>query len=95
MDARLRWREPEAQFYRIRKNGSGFQVLGLVMDGFNTVNQQNFVWNLQADGTVQNVRKMVSPGTQNLDFGWYPRADEVLLLSMVNIPVIQICTLVM
>ncbi len=63
------------QFYRIRKNGSGFQVLGLVMDGFNTVNQQNFVWNLQADGTVQNVRKMVIPGTQNLDFGWYPRAD--------------------
>jgi len=63
------------QFYRIRKNGTGFQVAGIVMDSYNVINQQNFVWNLNADGTVQNVRKMTIPGVNNLNFGWYPRSD--------------------
>lgn len=63
------------QFYRIRRNGAGFQMMGLGMDDYNTTNQQNYIWNLNADGTVQNVRKMVIPGIQNLDFGWYPRSD--------------------
>ena len=63
------------QFYRIRKNGSGYQVSSIVLDNFNVINQQQFIWNLNSDGTVQNVRKMVIPGINNIDFGWYPRAD--------------------
>ena len=60
---------------KIRVTSVGYQVLSFVMDDFNGTNLQQCIWNLNTDGTVQNVRKIVVPGIQTSGYGWYPQAD--------------------
>src|SRR5213075_419381 len=60
---------------KIKKTNSGYQVFSLVTDDFTSTNQHQCIWNLNTDGTVQNVRKLVIPGVQTLGYGWYPQAD--------------------
>jgi hypothetical protein len=60
---------------RIRVINSGYQMITFLMDDFNGTNLQQCIWNLNTDGTVQNVRKMVVSGLQTSGYGWTPLAD--------------------
>jgi hypothetical protein len=60
---------------KIRVTASGYQVFSLVADDFTGTNQQQCIWNLTTDGSVQNVRKIVVPGVQTSSSGWHALAD--------------------
>lgn len=60
---------------KITKTNTGYQVLSVVTDNFTDQNQQQCIWNLNPDGSVQNVRKLVIPGTWSVSAGWYPLTD--------------------
>lgn len=61
--------------FNINKTNSGYQVLSVVTDDFTDQNQQECVWNLNTDGSLQNVRKLSIPGTWSPSYGWYPLSD--------------------
>lgn len=62
-------------FNRIEKIANGYQVLALLTDNFEDLNQQMSVWNLDANGNVQNVRQMNIPGVKTSSAGWVPFPD--------------------
>ena|SRR5688572_8671161 len=62
-------------FSKIRKTNTGYQVFGVITDNFLDQNQQQCIWNLNTDGTVQNVRKLVIPGIYTASVGWLARPD--------------------
>ncbi len=66
---------------KVRVTNTGYQVFSLVMDDFAGTNQQQVIWNLNTDGTVQNVRKMVVPGIQTSGYGWSPLADGSFVVA--------------
>ena len=60
---------------KIGKTASGYQVFSLITDNYLDQNQQECIWNLNTDGTVQNVRKLSIPTGWTISYGWYPLAD--------------------
>src|SRR5436190_4026912 len=57
------------------KTNTGYQALSGITDNFTLQNQQLCIWNLNSDGTVQNVRKLVIPGVQTISGGWHGLAN--------------------
>lgn len=62
-------------FGSITKTTTGYQVHGSITDNFGSTNEQTAIWNLNTDGTVQNVRKTVVPGIQTISYGLQAFAD--------------------
>jgi hypothetical protein len=61
---------------KIRKTTGGYQVFSLIMDDYVGGNQQQCIWNLATDGTVQNIRKMVMPASVTTNsYGWQSFQD--------------------
>ncbi|MBP8244075.1 MAG: hypothetical protein KAX45_06030, partial [Chitinophagaceae bacterium] len=78
----VQWRNTyDAEFGRhmlmakVRVINTGYQVFSLIMDDFAGSNQQQCVWNIGTNGTVQNIRKVVVPGGPTSSYGWMPLAD--------------------
>src|SRR6266487_3139350 len=61
--------------FKIAKTSTGYQVASLLHDDFTGQNQQECIWNLNTDGSVQNVKKLVIPGTWSISYGWYSLGD--------------------
>ena len=66
---------------KIRVINSGYQVFSLEMDDFIGTNQQQCVWNLGTDGTVQNIRRITVPGTHTSGYGWTPLPDGSFVVA--------------
>ena len=62
-------------FSKIKKTNTGYQVFSVITDNYFDQNQQECVWNLNTDGTLQNVRKLVIPGVWTISYGWLALAD--------------------
>jgi len=62
-------------FSKISKVNNGYQVYSVITDNFVDQNQQECIWNLGTDGTVQSVKKLVVPGIRTNSVGWCPLAD--------------------
>ena len=62
-------------FSRIAKTNNGYQVHALITNDYFDTQQQESVWNIDVNGNLQNVRKLVIPGVKTLSYGWYPQAD--------------------
>ncbi|HRG83067.1 MAG TPA: hypothetical protein PLO99_11180 [Chitinophagaceae bacterium] len=60
---------------KVRVINNGYQVFSLIMDDFTGSNQQQCIWNIGTNGTVQNIRKIVIPGIQTSGYGWLPFSD--------------------
>jgi hypothetical protein len=68
-------------FGKVAKTSTGYQVRSTITDNFSDQNQQLCIWNLNTDGTVQNVRKLVIPGIWNISVGWYPQDDGGFIVA--------------
>ncbi|MEQ1676014.1 MAG: DUF6443 domain-containing protein, partial [Chitinophagaceae bacterium] len=62
-------------FNKISKTNSGYQVFSIITDNFSDQNQQECIWNLDTDGNVQDIRKLVIPGNWTISYGWHPLSD--------------------
>ena len=68
-------------FSKIAKTSTGYQLRSAITDNFSAQNQQLCIWNVNTDGTVQNVRKLVIPGISTISIGWYPQADGGFIVA--------------
>ncbi len=64
-------------FGNINKTTNGYQVYSLLTDDWGGLNQQPCVWNINTNGSIQNVRKLVNP----LGLGWQTFADGGFVVS--------------
>jgi hypothetical protein len=60
---------------KLTKTSTGYQVGSVITDNYADQNQQLCIWNLNTDGTIQNVRKLSIPGIWSISYGWYSLAD--------------------
>ena len=67
-------------FGEVIKTNTGYQVAGIITDNFGGQNQQSCIWNLNTDGTVQNVYKLVIPGITTISAGWQGFSDGSFLV---------------
>jgi hypothetical protein len=68
-------------FGGISKTNTGYQVHASLTDNYGSQNEQLTIWNLNTDGTVQNVRKAVIPGTQTISYGLQAFADGGFIIA--------------
>jgi hypothetical protein len=61
--------------YKINKTNTGYQVFSVLTDDYFGLNQQECIWNLGTDGTVQNVKKLSIPNTWTISTGLSTLAD--------------------
>ena len=68
-------------FGKAAKTNTGYQVIAAITDNFSSQNQQLSIWNLNADGTFQNIRKLVIPGIWSISAGWRAFDDGGFIIA--------------
>lgn len=68
-------------FGKLAKTNGGYQVVGLLTDNYADQNQQQAVWNLDANGNLVNARKIVIPGIKTNSAGWISQPDGGFIAS--------------
>jgi hypothetical protein len=74
-DGRSTW------FSKVVKTNSGYQVHSVITDNFGSQNLQVCIWNLNADGSFQNARKIIIPGIWTIGAGWHAFSDGSFLVA--------------
>ncbi|RYZ44840.1 MAG: hypothetical protein EOP49_26355, partial [Sphingobacteriales bacterium] len=71
-------------FYSISKTNIGYQVKALIADDYASANQQTAIWNIDRNGVVQKVWKLVIPGGRSVSSGMLPLPDGGFIASNAN-----------
>jgi hypothetical protein len=67
-------------FGNVIKTNTGYQAYSVLTDNFSSQGQQICIWNLNTDGAVQSIYKVVIPGSTTSSLGWQGFADGSFLV---------------